>query len=276
MIKRHPILWLSVSLVILLVASPACYYLWTRLHGEHFYRGLPTSYWSHQVKSYATDPMNWSPSWEEKALGFLFSGEPDTGMPAVLSGEAAAFPVLADLVQSAAPGVREQAIATLGSMGRSSSEGLQLRIRVVLLQAMTDETASVRYRAVGALEVARFSDDEVVSALCAALKDPEEGYAMAALPALRWTGARPEVIVTAILEAVEQQGAFFFDSAAAEMGSIPDAAPKLAEALADSHPQVRWFAARALGKNGVCGQRRHSRAEKSFTRPGRPGASGGD
>jgi HEAT repeat protein len=251
MMRKRRIFWVSLGLLALLAAAgPPAYYLRAKLAGEHFYRGRSTSYWAQSVKRWNQDPVGWSASWVDRGLDCWSYGDVDRRIPAVLSGAPATFPVLVDLTQSQEPGIREEAIELLGVMSQDCSEEVHSRTRKLFLEAMTDETASVRYRAVGALENAGFSDDEVVAALCAALKDPEERCAMAALPTLRRTGAKPEVIVTAIVQAVRQQGPDFLDSAVVEMGRIPDAVPKLTEALAVSHPQVRRFAARALGKMG--------------------------
>jgi hypothetical protein len=86
-------------LAALLLLPPAVYYgYYGLLRHEHFYWGLPTSYWQHAVRSWFTAtritpvPLP-PPSYIEKLLAHFRHHR-----PAVLSGDKAALPVLLDLI----------------------------------------------------------------------------------------------------------------------------------------------------------------------------------
>jgi hypothetical protein len=95
MIKRSTILW--VSLAIFLVAGPAGYYLWAKVHNEHFYCGRPTSYWRQEVRRYCDG--SWSRPFLDGCLDFVFGRS--SGRPAVFARSPSTVPVLADLVRDA-------------------------------------------------------------------------------------------------------------------------------------------------------------------------------
>jgi HEAT repeat protein len=128
--------------------------------GEHFYRGLPSSYWRGPVSRWAREEpprlgrrLTWAPGWLDRPLAYLGL----VGEPAVLSRDPRAVPVLIDLLKDMDNAVRKEAIEALGRNGLAASQAVP-----ALLVAFEGPAISVRHRIVLALERIKPSGEEIL------------------------------------------------------------------------------------------------------------------
>jgi hypothetical protein len=99
-------------LAALLLVFPAAYYGYFRLlRKEHFYRGLPTSFWAHRIRDFIC-PSDYTGLFPD----FVYDSLQVCGFargPLLLRGDAAAVPVLMDLLYERGAEVEEEAIFSL-------------------------------------------------------------------------------------------------------------------------------------------------------------------
>ena len=112
--------YLRAAVVVGLVSVPlmplAFYGFFAYVRQEHFYHGLPTSYWRLVIRHW--DP-NASDSSEPSAIPYLDTVLAHIGCgdePGVLSGDRAAIPVLMDLIWCEEPAVASHASASLAGI----------------------------------------------------------------------------------------------------------------------------------------------------------------
>jgi hypothetical protein len=108
MTKKRVVLAILAALVLLL--PTAGYYAYYGLiRKEHFYRGLPASYWEAGIRRWEHRDLFAAPSHLDTLLTYLgFRGE-----PAILNGDKAANPVLLDLLFASDKDVRSRATCAL-------------------------------------------------------------------------------------------------------------------------------------------------------------------
>jgi hypothetical protein len=103
---RRWLLGLTVGLLLVgAVALDPSRELWGRLCGENFYQDRATSYWRRELAAWAADknPLlkTTPPSWLERVKSWLPVSRA-VKQPFVLDGDAAALPVLSDLLADTA------------------------------------------------------------------------------------------------------------------------------------------------------------------------------
>jgi hypothetical protein len=69
---------MALALLALLVAAPAAYCL----RRQHFYLGLPATYWGSQVARWARDEKHWTEPWPEKMLTHIHFRRMSVSLPA--------------------------------------------------------------------------------------------------------------------------------------------------------------------------------------------------
>jgi HEAT repeat protein len=157
--KKRPFLCVSISLLVVLAAAPAAYYLWAKLHGEHFYRAMPTSYWSREVSRWSKDKDHWTAPWPERMLA-LIAGRKAPRAPACLEGDPKALPILRDLAQDDNAHIRHLGLVYL------SAFPLDAESEALILASLRHTEPKVRWAAVFALHAfARLSKDKMAAAL---------------------------------------------------------------------------------------------------------------
>jgi hypothetical protein len=181
---RRRLFWLALAALTLAALVPPGYYLWARLHGEHFYRARPTSSWRRQIEAWSKDRDAWTIPWTDRALGFLgFQTEPTA--PDVLQGrDASAVTVLTDLAHDEDPGVRQ---AVLESLSRRSQE-----LATLFVAALKDADPEVRSTALQAVaHLGPAYTPNVVDALA----DPDRNVRLNAINTIRWYVVNPKALV---------------------------------------------------------------------------------
>jgi hypothetical protein len=110
MIRRW--LWLAVALLLILLAIPGYWVLPGLVRHEHFYHGLPSSYWTSDIRNRIER--------DERRKAGQFSLLDELGSlasrgtkPSVLRGDPAAVPVLIEVLADADPAVRIAAFRAL-------------------------------------------------------------------------------------------------------------------------------------------------------------------
>jgi hypothetical protein len=178
--KRRRRLWLALVLLLFVAASfmlPAVRWRvigWVK--GEAFYEGRPTSYWANEIDEWLTfQALGQSASWSERffkavgldyqrrrpepvVLGPLFELSKHDGPARDLYRpiNAAAIPVLVDLLKDRRESVRQKAVSAFFF---ASDQG-DPAIRVAVIAALGDESELVRESAVWAL---RWIDPEAAA-----------------------------------------------------------------------------------------------------------------
>jgi hypothetical protein len=144
--------WVLAGLVGLVLALPwllwGGYALLARIRGEHFYHGLPSSYWKQQLGNWGEGPlgrMAWAPSELKNAAFYLGLGYPPAA-PIATSGDPAVLPVLLDLLGDSDPFVREKAVTALNQFPRPVAGVIP-----ALVGALGDNSPAVRAQAASVL-----------------------------------------------------------------------------------------------------------------------------
>jgi hypothetical protein len=183
MIRRRRF-WLALAaLTLLALAEPGCY-VWGRLHGEHFYRGRPTSAWRRQIEDWSQDRQGWTAPWTDRGLRFLGLGA-DPGSPAVLQGtDPSAVAVLTDLAHDGDAGVRQAVLETLSRQAQELAA-----LFVAALKDPDPEVRSVALQAVAHLGPAYTSN------VLGALSDPDRSVRLSAITTIRWYVSNPKALV---------------------------------------------------------------------------------
>jgi hypothetical protein len=219
--RKHPVLCL-VALVSLALAAcalgPWMYYVGLGIQrGEHFYHGLPSTYWKKSVGEYLEPWQAQPPSFPVRLLRRLHpqSGPASTS---ILNPDPAAVPVLIDLLQDAHGGVRGLACITLGEIGPPASPAIP-----AIIEAVKSEGAF-----------------------------PSGGQLLSAAPgALAQIGPDAVGPVTRLLEDENRYRRQWAATVLYVMGPTAEpAVPVLIRALGDSDPWVRQQVIHALGQMG--------------------------
>jgi HEAT repeat protein len=198
-------------------------------HQEHFYHGLPSSYWERVVRAWSP-PERPLPDWVPDRLAPLARYFGLNGSPAVLESDAAAVPVLDDLLRSEDARVRELAARTIFSIGPAASSAARGLLIAAALDPIPEDQRAWGFTAAQAAH----------SALC------DMG----------------EAVVPALLDALAQQedGRLRREAAIAlnrQSTLPPSALPVLKEALQDPDARVRekllWALYRVEGWGAVAG-----------------------
>jgi HEAT repeat protein len=219
------------------------------LRQERFYHGLPSSYWARAVRRWhraSSRRHQRSPAWFDAVM--MYSGL--RGEPAVLQGDPAAVPVLADLARNSDENVRWRAGRALARVGPAAKEAVP-----ILLEVMHEKSLFVRSEAAEALVRIGPTRDEVMPTVLQLIARGQSGDWIAALAIFPlWRddpGAAPLLIQAACHEdlsvrnlAVCRLGQGVF----AARVRVEQVVPLLLEATRDHHYAVRQSAAEALGK----------------------------
>jgi hypothetical protein len=130
--RKHRVICL-VALASVAIAAPVIgpwtYYVALGLRrGDHFYHGVPTTYWRKAVSDYILE-YTWArpPSLPVRLLRRLC---PSSARPSILNGDVAAVPVLADLLQDNDGRVRTLACIALGEIGPPASPAFRQSLRL--------------------------------------------------------------------------------------------------------------------------------------------------
>jgi hypothetical protein len=160
--------WLGTSCLALLFALVfTCF--WASYSIEHWFRGFPSSYWAERVRR-----------WHKAGLADRFRSATGieriddwlsdcglAGMPRVLVGQAAAIPVLLDILKNPDSGVRLEAAEAL------FCHGDDLDVQNALIKALHDPNIQVRRWAFDTLRECKDCKIRVIEELTTSLKDPE-------------------------------------------------------------------------------------------------------
>jgi HEAT repeat protein len=252
MTKRRLVFW-SVGLAAGLIALP--FLLWGGyaafgvLHGEHFYRGLPTSHWRRYI---LRQPKPLTPARDRvlaieavRSVEDYFGLGEVSGDPAGLSTNPAAIPVLMDLLRDSDREVRRWAANALRCIGPAAERAVP-----ALVEALRDRDAAVAEAAAAALGEIGPRALPAIPALIETFLDGEHPMGgvqealvrigPAAFPLLTQALSHPHVYVRGRVAV-----------AARMMGpaALP-LAPALIKLLADDNEVARSYAADALAKIG--------------------------
>jgi hypothetical protein len=220
----------------LLLVAPLVYYLVAKLHGEHFYRGLPTSYWSRKILKWSENKSLWSEPWPDRVLDYV-SGRNTAPDPAVVSGDEAAIPVLVDLLHDKHQSVRQASIVNLGNCFLVSHPEVVVR---ALLQAPSDDAFWTR-------EALHRHSLVSVRPLVQALKD--EALAPEAIQNLRRATVEAALVLVQALDDPDPRvrrgaaNALGHSSPAVILEIMATALPALRRAMDDEDEEVRIQAA---------------------------------
>jgi hypothetical protein len=181
--------WLLLAIFLILLPSAAVWMdptrvLWGTLRGEAFYDGRPTSFWRSHVLQWdqtekATRPLSWVAQLKEY-LGWRGSA----GRPAVLKGDAAALPVLRDLLLDLDSSVRQQAFDAVATTKPDFQPAVP-----VLTEALHNADIIVRWHAAQILLRKRPEEArETIPILLEMLQDGDVYYRerVAGLAGSRW------------------------------------------------------------------------------------------
>jgi hypothetical protein len=123
--KQRQLLWIG-CLVAILVGLPVMlrtgYAAFCLLRGEHFYHGLPTSYWATATRRFASSErwLNDHPTWFQEVVGWTGLG----GEPAIFSHDPAAVRVLSDLLGDNDEDICTLAATSLGDIGPPANDAV--------------------------------------------------------------------------------------------------------------------------------------------------------
>jgi HEAT repeat protein len=253
--RKRRWLWVGVLLALLIVGPvlPWGYYavvgLW---RDEHFYHGLPSSYWASKVGQFdqrlgaGRRPLGIP----DKLLIFLGVTD-EMGLPAVIAGSDAAVRALSDLLQDENEEVRRSACAALGN-------GHTEEAFPVLVQALHNRSFAVRMDAARGLSNYD-RDEEVRPHILELLRDEEflqwlhKGtlFAIDLTVLAKLAGPAPES-VHLLVPALHNEDETVRDVAAELVGRLgpvaADSLPALLKAMHDQDPLVRQEAMKAVGK----------------------------
>jgi HEAT repeat protein len=134
--------WVLAGLVGLLLALPwllwGTYALLALFRHEHFYHGLPSSYWERAVRAWPAA----EPPWLDGAPPLLIALTDYLGLlgkePAVFRGGQAAVPVLGDLLRSRDPRVRRETARAVGNLGPEGSAAARALLEAGALESGED------------------------------------------------------------------------------------------------------------------------------------------
>jgi HEAT repeat protein len=195
--KRHRILWITVGLLAVLAAGPFAYYLCARLRGEHFYRGLPTSYWRREVRRWCENPTAWSPSRVERLLNRVLRQHRYSEEPVVLKelrADPRVLPVLLDLMHDDDLRVRHEVTVRvahfishpdiLPRVVTAMLESTEPRTALLLTKGLKDADPRIRQEVVLVLGALGPASKEATPALVEALDDENISVRLLAADAL--------------------------------------------------------------------------------------------
>lgn len=236
--KRHLRLWLGGLLLLgigILVSTPLVRWRIIGLaRGEAFYRGRPTSYWQHEIKTWTEflrqcgplrvtcgiglHPVPPPPTFSEKLHGFLASTFTAEWTPAQLE-EPAAIPVLTELLRDSDAEVREYAVTCLFRMNAPGNE-LEPAI-LELTRLLMDESAEVRRVTLVALVQINREPDYALPLLRRMLHDPAALVRTRAANALGEWGEAARPALREALEDEDQEVRQAAQDALQRIGSEP-------------------------------------------------------
>src|SRR5437870_966533 len=214
---------------------------------EHFYRGMPSSYWSFTIQ-------NWSHNIDEgrdrpapgfgTAIGYLGMGG---DVPPILRGGEPAVPVLCDLLKDENEFVRFKAAQSLASMGTAAKDAIP-----VLSDALGGRDTCVRYWASIALGRMGTEAQPVIGAMLKLTKHPDVGVRIDTARALWNLTQQPDPAVPVLMELLTPNEAPMRLQALHVLAEIgPPAEPAIrviTRATRDEITDVRIAAADALWK----------------------------
>jgi HEAT repeat protein len=256
--RKRRWLWVSVLLALLVAGPflPWAYLLAAGLaRGEHFYHGLPSSYWSVVIQRRDRDLRLWHLPWSTRWLNWLQNYVGQGNEPAVVKDDPAAALVLVDLLRDKDPRVQDRAALLLGRY----HQGERLVPPLVLLLGEAD----ARRRCAGCYVLMELGSaaKAAVPALVQALKDKDPQVRWLAVVALGSIGPDAEPAAPVLVQFLGDRDEELRTAAAASLRSIQARAGVMVPALAAvvnrptcSEEQFQW-AARALvhdfGPEGV-------------------------
>jgi hypothetical protein len=186
-VKRKRLVWAGGILAGLLVGLPLLlwggYAVLALLRQEHFYHGMPSSYWRQKIRrwrgprTFPPDKPLPIPTLRRAAdfFGLDVEGIPGSNPnPADFRSNPAAVPVLTDLIWDPDPGIQDQAFMILGGMGPSAAGAVP-----ALATALRSGAAHVSAHAIQALRL--IGEGGATALVVDALADDREAIRQAAV-----------------------------------------------------------------------------------------------
>jgi HEAT repeat protein len=245
----------------LLLALPwllwAAYALLAILRHEHFFHGLPSSYWAERVHRWpAPEPM-----WLDGAPTQAITVADYLGLrgkePVVLTGGPGAVGVLCDLLHSPDPHVRREAARAVGALGEEGSAATAALLQVLAQDADEDEGRRQTPTGLIARDALSALGETAIPAVVEALSgDPDRHIRRQAARALASQGSLPQSTLPALAVALRDVDARVREHATRALlgvaGWEDSHGPEvLTVAITDDDPDVRAVAWHAVSRRAL-------------------------